>query len=89
VAIECRVEGISERTPFRLSDLGLGGGFVDTPAQVEAGARIRVAFSLNGQDLIFPARVAHVQPSIGFGFAFLGDELSDDARRALEQFLAS
>jgi hypothetical protein len=87
VALECWVEGVSHRTSMRLSDLGVGGGYVDTPAQVERGDRIHVTFVLDGQELRCPARVAHVQPAIGFGFAFLGDELTDEQRLAIERFV--
>ena len=73
---------------MRLSDLGLGGGYIDTPAQVAVGDEIRVAFTLGGEAIICPARVAHVQPSIGFGFAFLG-ELDEPIRVEIEKFVSS
>ena len=89
VAIECQVDGVSQRTPLRLSDLSPGGGYVDTPAQVQQGDRINVTFMLEGQQLRWPARIAHVQPTIGFGFAFLTEDLSEEARAALERYFQS
>jgi hypothetical protein len=87
VAIDCVVEGVSSRAQMRLSDLGLGGGYVDTPTQVERGDRIQVTFAIDGHEFRFPARVAHAQPTFGFGFAFLAEEMADDARQALERFI--
>src|SRR5688500_12817189 len=89
VAIECQVDGVSQRIPLRISDLSLGGGYVDTPAQVQQGARINVTCRLEGQELRCPARIAPVQPTIGFGFAFLTDDLSEEARLALERYFQS
>ena len=89
VAIECQVDGVSRRTPLRISDLSLGGGFVDTPAHVQQGDRINVAFVLDGQEVRCPVRIAHVHPMIGFGFAFLTEALSEDARRTLKAYLES
>ena len=86
VAIECQVDGMSQRIPMRISDLSLGGGYVDTPAQVQQGDHIHVTFVLDGQELRCPARIAHAQPTIGFGFAFLTDDLSDEARGALDRY---
>ena len=87
VAIDCRVDGVSGHTSLQLADLSQGGGFVAGPARVERGERILVTFSLEGHELQCAARVAHVQPSRGFGFAFLLDELSEPARLALERFV--
>src|SRR4051794_34675344 len=85
VAIDCHIEGVSGNAPLRLSDLGLGGGYVEGVAQVERDRRIIVTFSLDGHELQCAARVAHVQPSRGFGFAFFRDELPEEARLALER----
>src|SRR6187200_2708493 len=87
VDIECRVESASQRMSMRLSDLSAGGGFIGTPAEVERGDRMQVAFILEGREWQCSARVAHVQPERGFGFAFLGDELADEARLAIERFV--
>ena len=87
VAIDCHVDGASGHAPLRLADLSPGGGFAAGHAAVERGQRIVVTFSLDGQELRCAARVAHVQPSRGFGFAFLLDELPEPARLALERFV--
>jgi hypothetical protein len=87
VAIECHVEGVSADTPLRLSDIGLGGGFVTGHAQVQRGDRVIVTFSLDGRELRCAARIAHVQPSRGFGFAFFQEELTPQVTVALQRFL--
>ena len=87
VDIDCHVNGTSGHAPLRLCDLSPGGGFAAGHAEVERGQRIVVTFSLGGRELQCAARVAHVQPSRGFGFAFLQDELPEPARVALERFV--
>ena len=87
VALECWVEGVSQRVSMRLSDISVGGGYIDTLAQVERDDRIQVTFVLDGQELRCGARVAHVQPTIGFGFAFLEDGVTDEDRLAIERFV--
>jgi PilZ domain len=89
VAIDCHIDGAGASTgvPLQLADLSVGGGFVAGPAHVERGERIIVTFSLGGQALACAARVAHVQPSRGFGFAFFQDELPEPVRVALERFV--
>jgi hypothetical protein len=87
VALECWVDDVSQRTPMRLLDLSVGGGFIGSPTQLARGDRIHVTFVLEGQEVRCAARVAHVQPARGFGFAFLEDEMADDASRAIERFV--
>jgi hypothetical protein len=88
VAIECHVDGVAPGTPLYLADLSVGGGFVDTAASFQRGDRIHVTFTLNGQQVQCLARVAHVRPSVGFGFAFVG-ELPGPTRLMLERFIDS
>ena len=88
VALECRVDGISQRNPLRLSDLSLGGGFVDTQAQLQPGDRIVVTFTLNDREFQYPATVAHLQKGIGFGFRFVVEEMSPEAIATLKAFVA-
>jgi hypothetical protein len=87
VALDCLVEGLSQHSTMRISDLGLGGGFVDASVQVQRDDRIHVTFTLDGQELRCAARVAHVQPAIGFGFAFV--DLTDETRSAIERYLGA
>jgi PilZ domain len=87
VAIDCHVDDPSGHAPLQLADLSLGGGFVKGQADVRRDDRILVTFSLDGHELQCAARVAHVQPSRGFGFAFFQDELPEEARLALERFI--
>ena len=89
VSIEVRIDGVPQHRTFRLSDISVGGGFVDSPAQVQPGDRIQLALMIGGQRFEFGAVVAHVQRTIGFGFAFSPEEMTPEARAALEQFVDS
>jgi hypothetical protein len=86
VSIEIRVDGIAQNTRFRLADINHGGGFVDSPAHVRIGDCIRIVLLIDGQHVACTARVIHVQQTIGFGFAF--EELTDDARDAVQRLLS-
>jgi hypothetical protein len=87
VSIDCHIDGVSRRSALRIPDIGVGGGFIDSPAPVQAGDVITLTFSLDGLEYQYRARVVHVQRTIGFGFAFLHDQLTEEARQALEQFV--
>jgi len=87
VAIDCQVDGTVAHERLHLADLSHGGGFAAGTADVQRGERIIVTFVLDGCEVWCPARVAHVQPTRGFGFAFLEDELPDTTRAALERYL--
>jgi hypothetical protein len=84
---ECSIEGVSSRADMRLTDLSLNGGFVDANVQCRPGDVVKLTIKLDGQEVTLKGRVAHVQPTVGFGFAIDSENLSDDARQLLSRYL--
>lgn len=74
VLLECRVEGTSARAILRITDLSVGGCYVDSGFPASIGSRITIRV-LTDPELVLPGRVTSAQPGFGFGVAF--DELSD------------
>lgn len=70
---------------MRLSELSVGGCYVDTRTQFSEGSPITITAMFPGADLVLTGRVLYVQPGYGFGVGF--DQLSDDTRKQLEEFL--
>jgi len=87
VLVACRIEGISTRTSVRLTELSIGGGYVDANTRLHAGASITVIMDLDGTEVTVPARVVYALGRTGFGFAFDMNDLSKEAQKELEQFL--
>ena len=87
VSIDCQVEGASGHASLRVSELSLGGCYVDTRMQfgVDTPMTIRAAFPTG--EAVFTGRVIYEQAGYGFGVAF--DALSDSTREQLENFLGS
>ena len=85
--IPCRIAGTSGRASFRLTDLTIGGGFVDTVMPLAAGARITLFATLSGSEVRLTGRVTHVQAGVGFGFSIEFDELPEETRQRLAEFL--
>jgi hypothetical protein len=85
VAIDCEVEGASGRASMRLSELSLGGCFVDTRTLFTEGMATTIVAFFPGGELTLPGRVLYVQPGYGFGVGF--DALPDSTRERLEAFL--
>ena len=77
VALEVRWEGGSGRHPARISDLSLGGCYLDTLGGVEVGEIISLEIRLpSGEWLPLRGTVAFHHPGLGFSvcFTFLTDE---------------
>jgi PilZ domain-containing protein len=87
VSIDCEVDGASGHASLRVSELSLGGCFVDTQVQFLVGAPVTIRASLPGGELVFEGRVLYTQAEYGFGVAF--DPLSAPTRARLEEFLGS
>ncbi|MFN6962174.1 MAG: PilZ domain-containing protein [Pyrinomonadaceae bacterium] len=80
---ETLLECASGRHPARMSDLSLGGCYIDSIAEVRAGEVIKFWLSgRDGSDLTITARVAYVHPGIGFGVTFL--DLSENSRQFVQ-----
>jgi len=87
VIIPCRIAGASERASFRLTDLTIGGGFVDTVAPISLGASITLYATLAVSEVQLTGRVSHVHPGRGFGFSIEFNELPEETRQRLAEFL--
>jgi hypothetical protein len=74
VLLECRIEGTSARALLRITNVSIGGCYVDSRFPVSIGAKITVSV-LADPGLVLPGRVTSAQPGFGFGVEF--DELSN------------
>jgi len=78
--------GGSGATECRISDVGLGGCFVETvlqPGQDEE-TDVTIRFS-DGHEITLPARVIYVDPGVGFGVQFRS--LTPDETETLKKYL--
>lgn len=85
VSIECQVEGSSGHASMRLSELGLGGCYVDTRMEFAPGAMVTIRAAFPMGELVLTGRVIYMQSGYGFGVGF--DALPEETRRTLEGFL--
>ena len=77
ITLEVRWEGGSGVHPARISDLSVGGCYLDTLGGVEVGEVIAVEIKLpSGEWLPLRGSVAFYHPGLGFSvcFTFLTDE---------------
>ena len=77
VSLEVRWEGGSGHHTARVSDLSLGGCYLDTLGQVEVGEIVGLELKLpDGSWLPLRGSVAFYQPGLGFSicFNFMTDE---------------
>jgi len=82
VSIEAWWEGLSGRHQARVSDLSMGGCFIDTLSKVELGELIVFAIKKrDGKWLQLRGQVASVDAHAGFSLAFT--YLTEDEQRAL------
>jgi hypothetical protein len=91
VSYACEVEctgvgmGVSPLNP-RISDLSATGAFIDCMTHIPQGSQVKLKFNLGSRTINATAVVAHSMPQFGMGVHFT--ELSDEDRRALEEFVA-
>jgi hypothetical protein len=85
--IEAELECASGRQQARISDLSIGGCYIDSIALVKTGEA--VSFDINAPDgpLRFNGTVAYVLDGSGFGVKF--DQLPDTQREFVEDRLSS
>jgi hypothetical protein len=77
ITLDVRWEGGAGRHPARISDLSLGGCYLDTLGGVEVGEIISLEIKLpSGEWLPLRGTVAFHHPGLGFSvcFTFLTDE---------------
>jgi hypothetical protein len=88
VSIEAWWEGQSGRHEARVSDLSLGGCFIDTLSRAEIGELIVFAIKRpDGKWLQLRGQVASVDEHVGFSLAFT--YLTDEEQRALARIIAA
>ena len=80
VLIECRIDGTSGPAATRVSDLSTTGCYVESRTPVSPGAHMTVRLTFGGAVITLSGRIAHAQPSIGFGMEF--DPLSTEIIQA-------
>ena len=80
--LEARFEALSGKHTARLSDVSLGGCYVETLSHVTIGEAIQFMINLpTGRWLPLRGEVVYHQPNLGFGVRFVN--LSDDEREML------
>ena len=88
VSIEAWWEGLSGRHEARVSDLSMGGCFIDTLSKAEVGELIAFAIKRpDGKWLQLRGQVASVDAQAGFSLAFT--YLTEDEERALARIIAA
>lgn len=76
VALEIYMDFTSGRREARVSDLSMGGCFVDSIAAVSEGEKIGFELKPSSRETLrMKGEVAYVLPGIGFGIRF--EEMSD------------
>lgn len=81
--VEVVLESASGKREVRISDLSLGGCFVETIAQLGQGEDAKLLVKRpDGEPLAFTGKIAYALQGVGFGMKF--DELTDDQRTFLE-----
>ena len=86
VSVEAWWQGLSGRHEARVSDLSLGGCFIDTLGRAEVGEFMLLAMKLPaGAWLRLRGQVASVDANTGFSVAFT--YLTEDEQQALAQLL--
>ncbi|HEX8633771.1 MAG TPA: PilZ domain-containing protein [Pyrinomonadaceae bacterium] len=88
VSIQAWWEGQSGRHEARVSDLSLGGCFIDTLSKAEIGELVVFAIKRpDGKWLQLRGQVASVDEHVGFSLAFT--YLTEDEQRALARIIAA
>ena len=87
VLVPCRIEGISNRSSLRLTELSIGGGYVDANTPLRVGDPIALVMDLDGTELTVQARVLYLIARTGFGFAFELLDRAEEASMGIERFL--
>lgn len=86
--VDCAGLGVgSSSTSPRISDLSLGGAFVDSAATVPPGTRFRMRFALPSLVVDCEAEVVHEMAQFGMGVRFL--DLTALQRVAIEEVVAA
>lgn len=82
---QIRKEGIPVNTPCKVSDISLGGCYVELMMPFPEGTPLELDLFWNSRRISLDARVATSHPAIGMGVSFLG--FSEDQYRLLQQLI--
>ena len=84
--LEARFEALSGKHTARLSDVSLGGCYVETLSHVTIGEAIQFGIHLpTGRWLTLKGEVVYHHRNLGFGVRFV--DLSDEEREMLEHIV--
>lgn len=75
------------RIPCRLSDISVGGAFLDARTTLPVGTRARLRFRLDEQEIEVVAEVRYSAPGFGMGLRFL--DLTENDRRVIQSFVTN
>ena len=87
VSIDCQVDGLATALSTRLSELGIGGCFVDTRTGFGPGGRITITAALPSSAVVFTGTVLYELSGYGFGVGF--DALPESTHQQLTDFLGA
>ena len=83
---EIELTSASGRREARISDLSLGGCFVDTIVTARVGEDVSLRLGVNSDHPIeLSGKIAYILDGFGFGIGF--DELTDEIRTDLAKYL--
>ena len=82
---QIRKKGIPVNTPCKVSDISLGGCYVELMMPFPEGTPLELDLFWNSRRISLDARVATSHPAIGMGVSFLG--FSEDQYRLLQQLI--
>ena len=84
---EIELEFSSGKRMVRISDISVGGCYVDNIAAVRVGEPISFTFNRPGaQNIRFTGKVAYILEGFGFGVQFA--DLSDNAQSLIKKIIA-
>lgn len=85
---EVELEFSSGKRSARISDISIGGCYIDTIAQVPVGEAVTLHIaSTSGESMRFDGKVAYVLDGFGFGVEFV--DLDDAQREFLSALINS
>src|SRR5262249_50565093 len=88
ILTEIVLESASGKREARISDISIGGCFVDTIVTARVGEPVALRMTLPpGYVLELTGEIAYVLDGYGFGVSFT--DLSETASKSIEQFLAT
>ena len=88
VSLEATLESSSGKREARISDISIGGCYVDTMVSASVGESVTVtARTPTGEWMKLPGEVVYCFPGMGFGLRF--GSLAEFDRALLEQFMWS